>query len=283
MGLNRFTRTAGATGIAILAMAGAALADGYEVSSKDAPAAAEGRKLTWSITLGGTTDYVFRGLSLNDENPAVQGSFDIGYGIFYAGVWGTNLDDGLTPDLHDGLGPAEIDVYAGIKPVVGPVTFDLGIIGYLYPNENYQGVRGEANYIELKAGASFAPFTNASLAGNIYYSPDYQYTEGDAFAIEGTAGYTLRQVGPFVPTISGTFGYQEIEEAVNRDGGFAGSFGGGDNNNDYLYWNAGLALVVDKLTIDLRYWDTDIKDDAVFIRGGLADERFVGTIKVTLP
>lgn len=284
--MNNFARTAGAAGIALIAMAGSALADGYGSggSSKDAPAD-EGRKLTWSITLGATSDYVFRGLSLSDERPAAQGSFDIGYGIFYAGVWSSNLDDGLAKDVHDGVGAVEIDLYAGIKPVVGPVTFDLGIIGYLYPNENYNGIRGQAEYLELKAGASFAPFKDATLGGTIYYSPEYQYTDGDSFAIEGTAGYTFHQVGPFVPTISGTFGYQEIEEAVNRAAalGFAGSFGGGDNNNDYLYWNAGLALVVDKFTIDLRYWDTDIKNDSVFLAHGLTDERFVGTVKVTLP
>ena len=121
--MNNFTRMAGATGIALIAMAGAALADGYgEGSSKDAPAA-EGRKLSWSMTLGGTSDYVFRGLSLSDEKPAAQGSIDLSYGIFYAGVWGSNLDDGLTPGITDGVGPAEVDVYAGFKPVVGPVTF----------------------------------------------------------------------------------------------------------------------------------------------------------------
>jgi uncharacterized protein (TIGR02001 family) len=273
MGMNRFTRTAGATGIALLAMAGAALADGYEVSSKDAPAAAEGRKLTWSITLGATSDYVFRGLSLSDEKPAAQGSIDLSYGIFYAGVWGSNLDDGLDPELNnDGVGPGEVDVYAGFKPVVGPVTFDLGIIGYLYPGEGYEGP-GDAEYLELKAGASFAPITNATLGGIIYYSPKYQYTDDSAaIAVEGSAGYTFRQVGPFVPTLSGVFGWQEIEDQ---------DFGGGDE--DYLYWNVGVALAVDKLTLDLRYWDTNIEEDAAFISHGLTDERFVASIKVTLP
>lgn len=272
MGMNNFARMAGATGIALIAMAGAALADGYgEGSSKDAPAA-EGRKLSWSMTLGGTSDYVFRGLSLSDEKAAAQGSIDLSYGIFYAGVWGSNLDDGLVPDVNDGVGPAEVDVYAGFKPVVGPVTFDLGIIGYLYPGEGYNGP-GDAEYLELKAGASFAPFTNASLGGTVYYSPKYQYTDdSEAVAVEGTAGYTFHQVGPFVPTVSGTFGWQYIEDQ---------NFG--DNDDDYLYWNAGVALAVDKFTIDLRYWDTNFKDDATFLSPGLADERFVATVKVSLP
>ena len=50
-----------------------------------------------------------------------------------------------------------------------------------------------------------------------------------------------------------------------------------------LYWNAGVALAVDKFTIDLRYWDTNFKDDATFLSPGLADERFVATVKVSLP
>lgn len=277
MRLHTFARAAGIAGFAFAAMAGSALADGYgEGSTKDAPAA-EGRKLTWSLTLGATSDYVFRGLSLNDENPAAQGSVDLSYGIFYAGVWSSNLDDGLVSGVHDGVGQVEVDVYAGFKPVVGPVTFDLGVIGYLYPNENYNG-RGQADYLELKAGASITPFTNASLSGTVYYSPTYQYTKGDAFAVEGTAGYTFHQVGPFVPTISGTVGYQVIDEAVD---GLAGDFG--DNNDDYVYWNAGLALAVDKFTIDLRYWDTDIGKDVGFTSFGLTDERFVASVKVTLP
>jgi uncharacterized protein (TIGR02001 family) len=277
MGLKHFTRTVGASAIALTALAGSALADGYGSSgTKDAAPADEGRKLTWSITLGATSDYVFRGVSLSDEKPAAQGSFDIGYGIFYAGVWGSNLDD------SGGLGHVEVDVYGGIKPVVGPVTFDLGIIGYLYPNDDAALVdagsingSGDDEYLEFKAGASIAPITNGTLGVAVYYSPDYQFNLGEAWAVEGTAGYTFRQVGPFVPTLSGTFGYQYVE-----DGDFDAVFDVGQEDS-YLYWNVGLALAVDKFTIDLRYWDSDIDENNLV--GGLADERFVGSVKVTLP
>lgn len=275
--MNNFARTAGAAGIALIAMAGSALADGYGSggSTKDAPAD-EGRKLTWSITLGATSDYVFRGLSLHDERPAAQGSIDIGYGIFYAGVWGSNL-------TSDVLGPGELDVYAGIKPVVGPVTFDFGVLGYLYPgqHEGRADPGDNTDYLELKAAASITPFTNASLAIAGYYSPKNQLVgDSDSLAIEGTAGYTFHQVGPFVPTLSGTFGWQFLENQ---------SFSS-LNDEEYLYWNVGLALAVDKFTIDLRYWDTDIDPNAAILASGdnytskgLADERFVASVKVTLP
>ncbi len=51
---------------------------------------------------------------------------------------------------------------------------------------------------------------------------------------------------------------------------------------DYTYWNAGLALAVDKFTFDFRYWDTDLETGLQPL-DGLADERFVFTAKVTLP
>ncbi len=58
------------------------------------PAQAQDKKLTLGGTAALTTDYIFRGVSNTDENPAVQASFDAGYGIFYAGIWGSNTDFG---------------------------------------------------------------------------------------------------------------------------------------------------------------------------------------------
>ncbi len=101
-------------------------------SMKDAPAADEGRKLTWSFNLGGTSDYVFRGISQTDNDPTMQGGLDVGYGIFYAGVWASGLDfSNIASEAQ-----VEVDFYAGIKPVWGPATFDLGVIYYAYPGTN---------------------------------------------------------------------------------------------------------------------------------------------------
>lgn len=256
---SRLVGTLGTSAVALMAMTGAALADGYEMgySTKDAAPAPEGRKLEWSMTLGATSDYVFRGISLNDEDPAAQGSIDMSYGIFYAGVWATNVDG-------FGFEPVEVDVYAGIKPTLGPVEFDFGILGYLYP-----GADGPStDYFELKAGASFSPFKNASLGGVVWYAPDQDnITEG--VAVEGTASYEFHQIGIFTPSISGLVGYQYFEDAEFD----------GVGDEEYVYWNAGLSLAVEKFTIDLRYWDTDIEGGF----GGTADERFVASVSVSLP
>jgi uncharacterized protein (TIGR02001 family) len=257
--LTNIMKTASATGIALLALTGAALADGEYGSVKDAPVE-EGRKFTWSITLGATSDYIFRGLSLNDEDPAFQPAINIGYGIFYAGAWGSNI-------TGDGFAPWETDFYAGIKPVWGPVTFDLGAVYY-----SYLGADDPLDYVELKAGMSFSPFTNLTLTPVFWYTPD-QDNYVTTYSIEGTAAYVLPAVGIFTPTVSALVGYTEAPD----DAGFFGP------SSDYTYWNAGVALAVEKFTFDFRYWDTNldsVQGDAFY---GLDDERFVFSASVTLP
>ena len=273
MTLNHFTKTVGASTIAIMALAGSALADGYGGSVKDAAPAAEGRTFSYSVNAAVTTDYVFRGISQSSNNAAVSAGLDISYGIFYAGFWGSNVDfDGLPPSS------VEMDIYAGIKPVVGPVTFDFAVLGYLYPGADEGSVGyGEADYLELKAGASITPFTNASLAGNIYYSPETFTELGETWTFEATAGYTFAAIGRFTPTVSGTIG---TFIGDNADGYFID----GLSDDDYVYWNVGVGVGFDKFTLDLRYWGTDIDDATGFVGyEGLADDRFVATLKVALP
>jgi len=231
--------TVGAAGIALMALTGAAQA--------------EDREFSWSITLGATSDYIFRGISTNDEDPAFQPSINFGYGLWYGGVWGSNI----TGDY----GPWETDWYTGIKPALGPVTFDFGVVYY-----TYFGQKVDLDYYELKAGASYSPVTNLTLTPTFWYTPS-QANYDETWTIEGTAAYTLPAVGIFTPTISALIGYSSDEEDV------AVSL----PSDDYTYWNAGLALAVEKFTFDFRYWDTNVDDN------GLADERFVFTTSVTLP
>jgi uncharacterized protein (TIGR02001 family) len=106
--MNKFLKLAGVAAVASTALIGAAQA--------------EDREFSWSMTVGGTSDYIFRGISLTSEDPAAQGSVDMSYGIFYAGAWASNVDGA-------GYEPMELDLYAGIKPTLGQFTFDFGLIG----------------------------------------------------------------------------------------------------------------------------------------------------------
>ena len=77
-------------------------------------------------TSASTSDYVFRGISQNDNDPTIQGGIDLGYGILYAGVWASGINfDAIVNDAD-----LEVDWYGGIKPTWGPATFDFGVIYY---------------------------------------------------------------------------------------------------------------------------------------------------------
>jgi uncharacterized protein (TIGR02001 family) len=246
-----FSKSLGFAGFSILALATPALAS-------DMTPAPEGREFSWSVNAALTTDYVFRGVSQSDNDPAVSAGFDASYGIVYAGLWASSVDEDFVN------GNLEIDYYAGIKPTLGPATFDFGVLYYTYPGAS-DFATGENEVFELKAAVSGEIFKNLSGTAVLYWSPEAQADAGEYFVYEASLAYALPKISIFTPTISGTYGYVDNQ----------------DFDTDYGYWNAGLALGYDKFTFDFRYWDTDSDGEALF--GDLSDERFVFTAKVLFP
>ena len=256
----------GATALGLMTLSTAAVADGWEHegSVKDAPAASS-REWTFSFNVGGTSDYVFRGVSQGDEDPQFFAGADVTWGILYAGVWGAGVDPNFV-----GGSRAEIDFYGGITPSAGIFDFDFGFIYYAYP---WATSALDVDYWELKAGVSTDDvIKNLTMGATVYWSPDYTFATGDVWTFEGSLGYSLPAMAGITPTISGLIGYQTGDAT---DGYFIDTIGLDD---DYWYWNVGLELAVEKLTFDFRYWDTDITQAATNTGfRGLSDERFVFT------
>ena len=273
---------------ALMALSGAALADGYEYEGKAMAAPEEGRKFTYSFGLAGTSDYVFRGFSQTDRDPTIQGSIDIGYGIFYAGVWGSGLDFGPPSSGFGEDAQVELDWYGGIKPSwnspLGKMDLDFGVIYYNYPGaaDNL----ADLDYVELKAGYSWSPLhPNLTTGTTVYWSPEYTNETGEVWTIESSAAYAFHSIRGITPTVSGLLGWQ-----TGDDVDWIAVFGNGDD--EYYYWNAGLELAVGNISFDFRYWDTDIKNNNAG-GGGLngyctgatlqCDETFVFTVSVSVP
>lgn len=260
------------------------------LASEPTPAE-EGRKFTYSFNIGATSDYVFRGVSQNKENPAIQGGIDLGYGIAYFGLWASNIDFGPNLSSPKELVNTELDIYGGIKPVWGPATFDLGVIYYAYPGANDGGPsKGEffkQDYVEFKAGVSgaFIPaLPKLTLGGTVFYSPEYQGKQGEVWTTEVSAGYELPAIGIFTPTISALYGMQFGDAGGATTGSpIVGKFTLGNGKDDLAYWNAGISLAVEKFTFDFRYWDTNISDANKWCTSSYlqCDERFVFTGKFT--
>lgn len=208
-----------------------------------APASAQDAKVAFNV--GVTSDYVFRGYSQTNEDPAIQGGVDLTAGSFYAGAWASNVDFGDDTD-------AEVDVYGGYRTEAGGFALDFGVIGYLYAGEP-DGA--DYNYAEFKAAASRA-VGPATFGAAVYYSPDF-FGAADKEATYAEVNAAFSPAPKW--TISGAVGQQWL-----------------DVSDDYLTWNAGVGYALsDNLSADARYYDTDV--DGV----PAAEDRFVVGLKLT--
>ncbi|MBA4011082.1 MAG: hypothetical protein C0481_04375, partial [Phenylobacterium sp.] len=130
--------------------------------------------LDLSFNVGAATDYVWRGVSQTDENPQISGGVDATVGgMVYGGAWLSNVDFGDDTDF-------ELDLYAGVKPQLGPVNLDFGIIYYGYINAP---TGSDQDFVEFKAAGS-TPVGPATLGAAVYYSDNFFGDTGPATYVE---------------------------------------------------------------------------------------------------
>jgi len=99
-----------------------------------------------SASVALSSDYMWRGASQTDSEPAISGSFDVGHASgLYAGVWGSNVDYALNGDQAH----LELNYYAGFASEIGDtgISYDVGALRYAFPgtdsgdwNEAYIGL-----------------------------------------------------------------------------------------------------------------------------------------------
>ncbi len=116
----------------------------------------------------GVSQYRFRGVSLSNEDPAIQGTINLNHSSgFYAGAWASSLDG------FGELGGSnlELDLYAGYgREIGGGVKVDGGLLYYAYPGstggdfeffEPYLSVTAPVGPGAIKVGAAYAPKQDA--------------------------------------------------------------------------------------------------------------------------
>ncbi|WP_343237303.1 TorF family putative porin [Xanthomonas sp.] len=150
-----------ALAVALTALPLSALAQDEEASSP------------FSASFGVTSDYVFRGVSQTDEEPAFQAGVTYTSPIgLYVGVWGSNVDFGPgDPDW-------EVDGFIGYGvDFAENWNFDVMINRYGYPGA------GAANYNELITKTTFLD----TYALTVAYTDDVYGLDEDSFyyALDG--------------------------------------------------------------------------------------------------
>jgi uncharacterized protein (TIGR02001 family) len=116
-----------------------------------APAAAQDVAFSWGATL--TSNYMSRGATQSDNDPAFQPWAEVGLNGFYAGIWASNVRYPGDPDF--GRDRLELDLYTGYRFQVENFGFDLGYVRYLYDRSG--DCCGELyGLVEVEAGSGGA-------------------------------------------------------------------------------------------------------------------------------
>ncbi len=194
-------------------------------------------EITANVAL--TTDYVWRGTSQNQEDPALQGGFDYSHESgFYAGVWGSNVN-------FSGAS-TELDLYAGWgTELANGVGVDVGVIRYSYHGSD---IASDLDFTEAYVGIS-------------YQGLGFNYSFGDELGdqYEISYGYDLEAV-----SLSVAYGNYDVsgddDDYDYYSAGVSGSFGG----DSEIGW-------------DVSYYGTSSEADFIFGEEA-ADGRLVLTI-----
>lgn len=222
-----------------------------------------------------TTDYILRGISQSNRKPAIQGYFEPSFKIndmiqLYAGIWGSSL--------YTGFANAEFDIYGGARFSYGAFGLDVGYVFYDYPGSNTTNIVGNSdlNYGEVYVKPSYKVTDWLTVGGTIYWGDNWGNSGSTAVYYTGNAAVTLPAFLPLgiATSISGEIGRQTFDSTLNALGVL-----------DYTTWNVGIAFNYKAVTLDLRYYDTDLDAAAASFQcisttgSNLCDERFVATLK----
>ncbi len=260
-----------------------------------APAAPAAPSL-WDVvvTTALMSDYNFRGITQSDHKPSAQAGFEIRYNFNknfqgYAGVSGESID-------FPNDAAAEVDFYGGFRPTFDKLALDFGVWEYYYPGGNcFGGIVGANSDCLLNGGGApagaFVPNPNVQPLGgnevkkNASFTEIYAkgtYTINDQWAVGlqewyspsvvntgATGWYTVGNVTFTAPSTwfsngvggyaSADLGYWALGTSDSFYGtGLPGPFTNGVTYTSYWNWDLGVGWTWKVLTLDLRYYDTNL-------------------------
>lgn len=193
---------------------------------------------TGTVTV--VNDYLFRGISQSDHDPALQAGLEYDHPSgWYVGGWGSSiswLSDTSAPEARVSSS-VEIDVYAGYRTHVGDDwTVDGGLYEYYYPGSYPQGYTRPYT-LEAYAALGWRTLTlkYSQSLGNAFGVPDSQYSRylDLSWNWEFTPGWL----------VNAHAGHQQIAHATGAS---------------YSDWKLGVTRnFADGYTVALGYYDTN--------------------------
>jgi uncharacterized protein (TIGR02001 family) len=182
-----------------------------------------------------TTDYVFRGFTQTDADPAVQGGLDLKHANgFIAGVWGSNVESDPAAPLNYNGANMELDVYLGWNGKISNSGLDLTAKALRY---NYPGTHTDANNTNEFSLYLGYDFGGPALSAGVNYSPDF-YGLDRAWYWDAGLNIPISKA-----TLSLHIGATDFEDDLLAD--------------DYVDYSIGVSGEVAGLGLALKYTGTD--------------------------
>jgi uncharacterized protein (TIGR02001 family) len=162
----------------------------------------------------------------------------------------------------------ELDLYGGFAHEFDMgLGIDIGVINYRYPGAD------DLDWVEFYGGLSYTVW-GVGLSGSVNYTDDVFGSDEDGVFYTAAAEYTFDTTYPI--TISGDFGYYDLDDFAKKNGA---------NQDDYTGYRVGASVDIKGFVLDASYHGTTDDDDAeeaLAIDGtGWADNRFVVTLSTS--
>jgi uncharacterized protein (TIGR02001 family) len=140
------------------AVLGALIVPSFVFAADAAPAP----DLTVAYNVGLYSQYIFRGLTQTNRQPALQGGIDLTHSSgFYLGAWGSNISwlrDKIgtgNATVYASGGSLELDLYGGYRTDIKGVGIDVGALQYWYPGTLTKPGQSGANTTEVYGALSY--------------------------------------------------------------------------------------------------------------------------------
>ena len=177
-----------------------------------------------------TSDYVWRGVTQSDGDPAAQLGVDLNNGAgWYGGVWGAAVDINNGPTRQRDV---QVNYYAGYSAAVSvDWTVDAHVVVYTYPGADSDV---DYDYNEYSVGANYADRVWIEFS----YSDDIYNTGFKTRNLEIYFEHPLANSW----VLGGGAGYYDVSDFVS---------------SGYGYWELGVGRPLGVFDVDLRYHDTN--------------------------
>src|SRR6478672_993993 len=181
----------------------------------------------YTMGAGMASDYIYRGVTLSDHQPAVGAVFVSRFGNFYGGSTITSVKLPTDP-------AAELSFSSGIRPSLSGIDFDFGFTYFLYPGE--VSATG-TDYWEFVARADKKLTEQLRIAAGFGYSPSISNTgawskyAAAGIGVDLPASKILQGVSASFTTSAGYFWFGNQSPAL-----------GGFPLPAYANWNAGVTF-----------------------------------------